>query len=74
VVYFSGKVSRTDAFDTYAPHYDRRHHVNFVGSHVFGKNKSLTIDTRWNFGSAFPFTKTQGYYESLTFEDGIAQM
>lgn len=72
MVYSLGKVSRTDAFGTYAPHYDRRHNVNFVGSYVFGEDKSWTFDARWNFGSGFPFTMTQGYYENLTFEDGIS--
>ena len=72
IVYSLGKVSRADAFETYAPHYDRRHNVNFVGSYVFGQDKSWTLDARWNFGSGFPFTMTQGYYENLTFEDGIS--
>ena len=26
---------------------------------------------RWNLGSGFPFTQTQGFYETLTFADGI---
>jgi len=72
MVYSLGKVSRTDAFETYAPHYDRRHNINFVGSYVFGEDRSWTLDARWNFGSGFPFTMTQGYYENLTFEGGIA--
>lgn len=72
MVYSLGKVTRTDAFETYAPHYDRRHNVNFVGSYVFGEDKSWTADARWNFGSGFPFTLTQGYYENVSFEDGIA--
>jgi len=72
MVYSLGKVTRTDAFGTYAPHYDRRHNLNFVGSYIFGEDKSWTIDARWNYGSSFPFTMTQGYYENVSFEDGIA--
>jgi len=72
MVYSLGKVTRTDAFGTYLPHYNRTHNLNFVGSYVFGKNKSWTIDARWNFGSGFPFTMTQGYYENMTFDQGIA--
>jgi hypothetical protein len=72
MVYSLGKVTRTDAFGTYAPHYDRRHNLNFVGSYIFGEDKSWTFDARWNFGSGFPFTMTQGYYENLSFEGGIA--
>ena len=26
---------------------------------------------RWNLGSGFPFTQTQGYYENIPFNDGI---
>ena len=72
MVYSLGKVTRTDAFGTYYPHYNRTHNLNLVGSYVFGKDKSWTIDTRWNFGSGFPFTMTQGYYENLSFDQGIA--
>ena len=72
MVYSLGKVTRTDAFGTYLPHYNRTHNINFVGSFVFGKDKSWTIDARWNFGSGFPFTMTQGYYENMTFDQGIA--
>ena len=72
MVYSLGKVTRTDAFGTYLPHYNRTHNLNFVGSYEFGKDKSWTIDARWNFGSGFPFTMTQGYYENMTFDQGIA--
>ena len=72
MVYSLGKVTRTDAFGTYLPHYNRTHNLNFVGSYLFGEDKSWTIDARWNFGSGFPFTMTQGYYENMTFDQGIA--
>ena len=72
MVYSLGKVTREDAFGTYSPLYDRRHNLNFVGSYNFGKDKSWTLDARWNFGSGLPFTMTQGYYENLTFNDGIS--
>lgn len=71
MVYSLGKVTKTDAFETYAPHFDRRHNLNIVASRVFGKDKSWTFDMRWNYGSGFPFTETQGYYENINFEDGI---
>ena len=28
---------------------------------------------RWNYGSGFPFTPTQGFYEELPFNNGIGQ-
>ena len=71
VVYSLGMVTRTDGENTYFPHFDRRHNVNFVTSYKFGKNASWEADFRWNLGSGFPFTQTQGFYENLTFSDGI---
>lgn len=70
-VYSLGFVRRDDGVREYAPHFDRRHNVNFVASYKFGRNNSWKTDLRWNLGSGFPFTQTQGFYESLTFEDGI---
>ena len=71
MVYSLGKVTKTDAFETYAPHFDRRHNFNIVASRIFGEDKSWTFDMRWNYGSGFPFTETQGYYENINFEEGI---
>ncbi|MCX6235273.1 MAG: TonB-dependent receptor [Bacteroidetes bacterium] len=55
----------------YYPHYDRRHNVNLVASYTFGSSGDWEANARWNFGSGFPFTRTQGFYEKLTFQDGI---
>ena len=55
----------------YVPHYDRRHNINLVGSYLLGSKMNWEINVRWNFGSGFPFTKTQGFYESLNFTGGI---
>ncbi len=65
-VYSLGYVTRYDGFMEYAPHFDRRHNVNIVMSRVFG-DLNWEISCRWNLGSGFPFTKTQGYYESIPF-------
>ncbi len=70
-VYSLGFITRNDGNRTYHPHFDRRHNVNFVTSYKFGKNESWKADMRWNLGSGFPFTQTQGFYENLTFADGI---
>ncbi|MBU1719567.1 MAG: TonB-dependent receptor [Bacteroidetes bacterium] len=70
-VYSLAYVTRCDEFVDYVPHYDRRHNVNLVGVYRFGKKKSWEVNARWNFGSGFPFTKTQGFYESLDFTNGI---
>ena len=70
-VYSLGIITRNDGERTYNPHFDRRHNVNFVTSYKFGKRNSWKADMRWNLGSGFPFTQTQGFYENLTFADGI---
>ncbi len=55
----------------YYPHFDRRHNVNLVGTYRFGSQLTWEVSARWNFGSGFPFTQTQGYYEQIQFDGGI---
>lgn len=76
VVYSLGKVLRryedvNGGLVEYAPHFDRRHNVNIVASYTFGNKYDWEFSGRWNFGSGFPFTLTQGYYPQNTFPDGI---
>jgi len=70
-VYSFGYIHRYDGIVNYVPPYDRRHNINLMGSYTFGKNDEWGLDVRWNLGSGFPFTLTQGYYENLTFPNGI---
>ena len=70
-VYSYTYVDRFDGSIQYNPIWDRRHNVNLVVSHSFGRFDSWRVNVRWNFGSGFPFTQTQGYYGNLTFENGI---
>lgn len=72
-VYSLTYVNRNDGIRTYFPNFDRRHNINLVSSYAFGKNKSWELNARWNFGSGFPFTQTQGFYEQLPFQGGIDQ-
>ena len=65
LVYSLTFVTRNDGRRDYAPHFDRRHNVNVVYTYQWGKQKSWNLNTRWNFGSGFPFTQTQGFYENL---------
>ncbi len=69
--YSLGWVTRYDGVIKYPPHFDRRHNVNLVGSYTFGKDLTWEFSTRWNLGSGFPFTQTQGFYEKIPFHDGI---
>lgn len=68
-VYSLSKVDRWDGLRFYNPHFDRRHNVNLVGSYTFGKGLDWEIDVRWNLGSGFPFTQTQGYYPKLELQN-----
>ncbi|MBT5858501.1 MAG: TonB-dependent receptor, partial [Flavobacteriales bacterium] len=70
-VYSLGIIERFEDGNSYFPHFDRRHNVNLVSSYTFGKNNSWKADARWNLGSGFPFTQTQGFYENIPFSDGI---
>ena len=64
-VYSFGIVNREDEVQTYAPHYDRTHNFNFVLSYMMGRKNLWDLNFRWNYGSGFPFTQTQAYYENL---------
>jgi len=70
-VYSLGYVTRENDDFKYPPHFDRRHNINFVSSYKFGKRDSWKSDLRWNMGSGFPFTQTQGFYENINFSQGI---
>ena len=64
-VYSLMKVTREDELIEYSPVWDRRHNVNFLVSYNFGKNLDWDFNVRWNYGSGFPFTQTQGFYENI---------
>jgi len=56
---------------SYRPHYDRRHNVNLLISYTAGDRRQWEFGARWNYGSGFPFTQVQGYYEHLNFGQGV---
>ncbi len=62
-------VNRDDGQQVYPTIFDRRHNVNFLGTYNFGKKRNWEFSVRWNFGSAFPFTTTQGFYQNVNFDD-----
>lgn len=61
----------SEELQMYYPHFDRRHNVNLLGVYRFGGKRDWEVSARWNFGSGFPFTQTQGYYEQISFDEGI---
>lgn len=58
-------VDRYDGKQTYPPPFDRRWNINLLASYKAGKHRDIEISGRYNMGSPFPFTQTQGFYESL---------
>ena len=70
-VYSHGYVNRDDGNIVYRTHFDRRHNVNLMASYKFGKTKTWEAGIRWNYGSGFPFTPVQGYYEMLVLNNSI---
>ena len=55
----------------YAPHFDRRHNINVILTYTAGAKRQWEFSGRWNYGSGFPFTQVQGFYEYYSFQDGI---
>ena len=56
---------------TYTPHFDRRHNINTILAYTAGAKRQWEFSARWNFGTRFPFTQVQGFYEYLTLPGGI---
>lgn len=70
ISYSLGQVTRFDGNNTYFPHWDRRHNLNILGAYKLGKAQNWEFSARFAFGSGFPFSKTQGYYELIDFQQG----
>jgi hypothetical protein len=69
--YSLGFVTRNDGEQEYPPVFDRRHNLNLVATYQMGSHNEWELGARWNFGSGFPFTLTQGFYSSYDFSDGV---
>lgn len=63
--------TQTKVVTNYPPNFDRRHNVNLVASYTFGKKKNWEVNARWNYGTGFPFTQTQGYVNQLNPQGNI---
>ncbi|MBL7720253.1 MAG: carboxypeptidase-like regulatory domain-containing protein [Flavipsychrobacter sp.] len=53
-----------DSVQTYPPPFDRRFNMNLFGSYTAGKKRDWDFSIRYNLGSPFPFTLTQGFFEN----------
>lgn len=86
--YGLAKVDRKDGIREYNPVWDRRHNVNGLIAYMSGEvnsedekingrpkftDKKWEVSLRWNLGSGFPFTQTQGFFEKIDFLDNGAQ-
>ena len=72
-VYSLTYITRYDGIRTYFPTFDRRHNINLLLSYKHQTNTNrLLFNVRWNLGSGFPFTQTQGFYEKVDFTNGIS--
>ncbi len=69
--YSLGYVRRDDGFQEYPTNFDRRHNINLLGTYNFGKNLNWEFSARWNMGSGFPFTQTQGFFDKNNFNNGV---
>ena len=71
LAYSLGFVNRFDGEQFYPTIFDRRHNINVLTTYNFGANDDWEASVRWNYGTGFPFTLTQGFYSLLDFSDGI---
>lgn len=69
--YSLGFVNRDDGEQVYPTIFDRRHNINLLGTYTFGDKREWEASVRWNLGTGFPFTLTQGFYSNFNFQDGI---
>lgn len=56
---------RWDGQREYFPVFDRRHSLNIVSSYAIDRKKHWEVNARWNFGTGFPVTPTQGFYQQV---------
>lgn len=63
--------NNTQVVLNYPPNFDRRHNVNLVSSYTFGKKKNMELNARWNMGTGFPFTQTQGFINQFNPQGNI---
>lgn len=61
--YSLARVTRNDGAQVYPTVFDRRHNANILVTYILGQKHNWELSGRWNYGSAFPFTQTQGFYQ-----------
>ena len=69
LAYSLAYVNRDNGEQVFPTIFDRRHNLNLVGTFALDAQRYWTIGIRWNLGSGFPFTQTQGFYQENNFDD-----
>jgi len=72
LAYSLSYVDRFDGEQTFNTVFDRRHNLNFLGTYTFGATKDWEFGLRWNMGSGFPFTLTEGFFTNFDLQNGIS--
>lgn len=73
MTYSLGYVDRFDGEQTYYTIFDRRHNANVLTTYRFGRQGSWEASLRWNFGTGFPFTQTQGFFQDIGFDQILVE-
>ncbi|MBX2876259.1 MAG: TonB-dependent receptor [Saprospiraceae bacterium] len=73
LTYSLGYVDRFDGEQTYFTIFDRRHNINALTTYQFGRDRSWEASLRWNFGTGFPFTQTQGFFQEIGFDQILVE-
>lgn len=71
LTYSHSYVNRFDGDQEYPTVFDRRHNANALFTYSLDAADTWQVSARWNLGSGFPFTKSQGFYNAQNPEDGV---
>lgn len=69
--YSYGFVNRDDGEQVYPTIFDRRHNINTLATYNTLGDNPWEVSLRWNFGTGFPFTLTEGFYTDYTFNNDL---
>ncbi|MEJ6614288.1 MAG: TonB-dependent receptor [Saprospiraceae bacterium] len=69
--YSHGYVNRFDGEQEYPTVFDRRHNSNLLATIDVDEAGTWQVSARWNLGSGFPFTQTQGFYNFINLLGGV---
>jgi hypothetical protein len=64
-------VNRFDGVQTYPTIFDRRHNINTLVTYQLDEKATWEASVRWNLGTGFPFTLTQGFYGQNPLDNGV---